>query len=105
MESGSGAAMNTSPGKEDQGTQMAVFLQNLGSLKLSVWVFGLLTLDLLVGYICVEGRVPLFQAMNSVGLVRWLQTYGQSNPVLTAWLVVLIPFWPCLPVTPVSVPG
>ena len=63
----------------------------LGSLRLSIWLFALLAVDLCIGYLCLEGRTVVFQPMNDVGLVQWLKTYGVNQLSVTAWFFLLLP--------------
>ncbi len=63
----------------------------MGSVQLSIVLFGLLFIDLCIGYLCLEGRTTIFQPLNDVGLWRWLKTYGQHNLAYTGWFYVLLP--------------
>lgn len=63
----------------------------LGSLRLSIWLFVLLALNLSIGYLCLDGRTVVFQPMNDVGLAQWLRTYGVNQFPVTAWFFLLLP--------------
>lgn len=61
------------------------------SIKLTVTLLLLLVADLSLGYICLQGKVSLFQPMNEVGLSQWLLTYARSQPLDSAWFLLLLP--------------
>lgn len=63
----------------------------LGSLRLSLILFFLLSLNLLVGYFCLEGNTVIFFPLNEVGLMSWLGTYGLQNLSYTFWIYLLLP--------------
>ncbi len=60
------------------------------SLRLSVVLLVLLTADLGLGYIFMQGNASFYEPMNEVGLRRWLFTYGTSDLQLSAWFFVLL---------------
>ena len=60
------------------------------SLRLSVVLLILLTADLGLGYIFMQGNTLFYEPMNEVGLRRWLFTYGTADPQLSAWFFVLL---------------
>ena len=62
----------------------------LGSIHLTVILCLLLTVDLTIGYICLNRRTILFAPLNDIGLFTWIQTYGKSNLVYTMWFFVLL---------------
>ena len=73
--------------KKSIGTQVYTFFI---SLRLSVILLLLLTLDLCLGYLFLHGNASFYEPMNEVGLRRWLLTYGIGNPWLSGWFFILL---------------
>ncbi len=73
---------------------MAKFIQVLwkksASIQLTVVLCLLLTLDLVVGYLCLNWRTTLFAPLGEVGLMEWVRTYGRYNIRYTAWFFILL---------------
>jgi len=62
----------------------------LGSIRLTVAVCFLLTLDLAFGYVSLRANLGVFVPLGDVGLFAWLRTYGAYNPAATAWFFILL---------------
>ncbi len=62
----------------------------LGSINLTVLLCLALTVDLGVGYLCLQTGLNLFVPMSDTGIFPWLFTYGLYNLKVTAWFFVLI---------------
>ena len=69
---------------------MRLIWSRLGSIHLTVILCLLLTIDLAIGYICLNRRTILFAPLNDIGLASWAQTYGKYNLVHTMWFFVLL---------------
>ena len=64
--------------------------QLLGSIHLTVILCLLLTVDLGIGYLCLDRHTILFAPLNDIGLATWIQTYGRYNLTYTMWFFVLL---------------
>ncbi len=62
----------------------------LGNLYLSIVLFFLIVIDLVYGYICLNGRETLFSPINEIGLIKWYSTYGITYFRYTIWLLFLL---------------
>ncbi len=62
----------------------------LGSIRLTVILCLLLTLDLSIGFLCLNRRSPLFAPLNEIGLMAWSKTYGTYNLQYTGWFFLLL---------------
>jgi hypothetical protein len=61
-----------------------------GSIRLTVVLCWMLTLDLSWGYLSLDGRSPLFAPLNDIGLYAWITTYGRHNLIHTVWFFILL---------------
>lgn len=66
------------------------FWYALASIRLTIVLCLLLTVNLTWGYFCLHGNAPLFMPMNDMGLIPWAATYGRSSLLLTAWFFLLL---------------
>ena len=66
------------------------------SLRFSIVLLVLLTVDLSAGYLFLFGNASFYEPMNEVGLRQWLMTYGVSDPLLLSWFFVLLILLFCL---------
>ena len=69
---------------------MRLIWRKLGSIHLTVALCLLLTVDLSIGYICLNRHTTLFAPLNNIGLATWSQTYGRCNLGHTAWFFMLL---------------
>ena len=67
-----------------------VVWDKLGSIHLTVVLCLLLTVDLSLGFLCLNRRSPLFEPLNELGLTAWSSTYGIHNLQTTAWFFLLL---------------
>ena len=72
------------------GQVLAGVWEKLGSIRLTVILCLLLTLDLSIGFLCLNRRSSLFQPLNEIGLTAWSQTYGIHNLAFTFWFFLLL---------------
>lgn len=70
--------------------QLKRIWETLGSIQLTIVLCLLLSIDLAWGYICLNRRSTLFEPLNDIGLVTWLDTYGRHNIAYTAWFFILL---------------
>lgn len=64
--------------------------QKLGSINLTVALCLMLTADLSWGFLCLNRRTSIFAPLNDIGLAAWIETYGRSNLIYTAWFFILL---------------
>lgn len=62
----------------------------LGSVRLTILLCLALCLDLIAGYVCLDGNSHIFSPMNETGLQEWAVTYGMNSLPLTAWFFILL---------------
>jgi len=62
----------------------------MASIRLTIVLCVLLTLNAAWGYFCLHGNASLFMPMNDMGLIPWAMTYGRSSLLLTAWFFLLL---------------
>ncbi len=71
-------------------------LRFFASLRLTVLLLLLLTLDLVAGWYALGGNASFFEPLNQLGLWHWLSTYGYDNMALAAWFFLLLLLLVCL---------
>ena len=62
----------------------------LGSIRLTVVLCFLLTADLGFGYLSLRESLEIFEPMNNVGLLEWMETYGTANPNHALWFFCML---------------
>lgn len=83
-------ALVVSQPKKNAMNMIRLVWSKLGSIHLTVILCLLLTVDLTVGYICLDRRTILFAPLNDIGLATWIQTYGKHNLTYTLWFFILL---------------
>ena len=63
---------------------------SLADIRIGVVLMILLSLNLCLGFFCLNRQSALFEPMNNLGILPWLNTYGLSNLRHTAWLFILL---------------
>ena len=64
--------------------------QLLTDIRVGVMLMITLSLDLCLGFFCLNRQSALFEPMNSQGILPWLTTYGMANFKSTGWLFFLL---------------
>ncbi len=64
--------------------------KTVGSLKLTIWLIGLLVIDLTSGYFLLLGNSTLFEPMNQIGLPAWIMTYAANDLFHSGWFLFLL---------------
>ncbi len=69
---------------------LSLLWHKLGSINLTVALCLLLTVDLVLGYFCLNRHTSFFIPLNDMGLIPWMQTYGINNLLFTGWFFLLL---------------
>ncbi len=69
---------------------MKAVIRVLSSIHFATAVFILIVIDVMWGYFSVKASPEFFNALNEMGLVKWISTYGIRYESKALWLSILI---------------